>query len=60
MFYLRSRVFPEKTLLYIVSFYHNMFWQVVINDRKALFDIAVVLKITIFPSSLRFLISPTH
>ena len=47
MLYLKSRVFPEKSFLYIVNFYHNMFWKAVINDRKALFDIAVVLKMNI-------------
>ena len=29
---------------------------IVINDRKTIFDIAIIFKITIFPSSVRFLI----
>ena len=55
MFYLRSRVFPQKSLLYFSSLFIISFGTIVINDWKTIFDIATVLKITIFPESFLIL-----
>ena len=57
MFYLRSKVFPEKKL-FVFFFSSSLvicFGIVLINDWKTIFDIAFVLKVTIFLSQ-RFLI----
>ena len=43
-------------LLKKLSSLFTCFGTVVINDWKIIFDIAIVLKITIFPSSIRFFI----
>ena len=61
MFYLRSKVSPEKKLFVLFLFFFSSslvicFGTVLINDWKTIFDIAFVLKVTIFLSSVRFLI----
>ena len=55
MFYLRSRVIPEKKAFEFFQVRSEDFGTVVINDWKTIFDITIVLNITIFPSSVRFL-----
>ena len=57
MLYRRSReLFYKKAFCVFSSSFATYFATVVINDWKTNFDIAIVLEITVFPYSVRFLI----
>ena len=56
MLYLMKRVSPQKSILYFFKFIYNIFWDICYKWLENNFDIAIVLKITIFPYSVRFLI----
>ena len=56
MLYLKRRVFSQKGLLFFFKLIYDMPWNGCYQRLKKKSDIANVLKITIFPSSVRFLI----
>lgn len=52
VFYLRSRVFLEKSLVYYFQSVHIIFGTVVVNHWKTIFDIVIAFKIMILASSV--------
>ena len=54
-FILGAELFHKKAYCIFSSSFTTYFGAVVINDWKTIFDIAIVLRITIFSSSVRFL-----